>query len=446
MSNGFPSQEIANRLREQYPKGTRVELVSMNDPYTTLRPGDRGEVSFVDDAGTIFVNWENGSGLGVAYGEDSIKRLENERRYETGADFWRDAATGYGIQEAAGICGRYLNTQLGMELNREEKQFCRELFAAMLEDTAVPTDPAKVVYPYPFQTADERGEVDFYHFSRERNQACAQAIDDAIHKSSYRANYYNLEIAAMKVIHEYGFERVKALLAHHIQSCEYDGRYSAANKKWAAGITVPEKAFDHAILNAHAILLDDFARYAREKHTELDAERFALPGREEAGQFVHGYEILRTIQFNNDRGLALGHNPAAVEPFVTWQFTVDNGKREFYWGHYKSDEKSAQDDYTTRAACYMRDEPVTERFNPIATVELSTEQNYNMVDGIRNNMAVEKADLTDGQTHEELRELAPETLPGEKPSVLEQIREARKNPAPPSPKQELDRDGVELER
>ncbi|MDL2258572.1 DUF3849 domain-containing protein [Eubacteriales bacterium OttesenSCG-928-K08] len=309
----------------------------------------------------------------------------------------------------------------------------------MLEDTAARTDPAKVVYPYPFQTADERSEVDFYHFSRERNQACAQAIDDAIRKSSYRANYYNLEIAAMKVIHEYGFERVKVLLAHHIQRHEYDGRYSAANKKWAAGITVPEKAFDHAILNAHAILLDDFARYAREKYIELGAERFALPGREEAGQFVHGYEILRTIQFSNDRGFALGHNPAAAEPFVTWQFTVDNGKREFYWGHYKSDEKGAQDDYTTRTACYLRDEPVTEQYNPIATVELSTEQNYNMVDGVRNNMAVEKADLTDGQTHEELRELAPETLPGEKPSVLEQIREARKNPAPPSPKKEVDK-------
>ena len=55
-----------------------------------------------------------------------------------------------------------------------------------------------------------------------------------------------------------------------------------------------------------------------------------------------------------------------------------------------------------------------------------------MIDGARNNMAQAKADLTDGQTHEEVSELAPETLPDEKPSVLEQIREARKNLAAPS--------------
>ena len=73
--NGFPSKETVERLREQYPKGTRVELVFINDPYTRLKPGDQGEVEMVDDIGTIHVRWDNGSGLGVAYGEDRIKRL-----------------------------------------------------------------------------------------------------------------------------------------------------------------------------------------------------------------------------------------------------------------------------------------------------------------------------------------------------------------------------------
>ena len=53
-----------------YPSGCRVELVSMDDPYTKLEPGDQGTVKFVDDIGTIFVNWDCGSGLGIAYGED----------------------------------------------------------------------------------------------------------------------------------------------------------------------------------------------------------------------------------------------------------------------------------------------------------------------------------------------------------------------------------------
>ena len=62
-------------LRQQYPKGTRVELMSMDDPYSKLKPGDQGTVEMVDDIGTIFVRWDCGSGLGVAYGEDSIKKL-----------------------------------------------------------------------------------------------------------------------------------------------------------------------------------------------------------------------------------------------------------------------------------------------------------------------------------------------------------------------------------
>jgi len=73
--NKFPCKETVNRIREQYPHGCRVELVRMNDPYSKLRPGDRGTVDFIDDTGTIFCNWDNGSTLGVVYGEDAVKRL-----------------------------------------------------------------------------------------------------------------------------------------------------------------------------------------------------------------------------------------------------------------------------------------------------------------------------------------------------------------------------------
>ncbi len=64
-SNGFPHPALVERRRAQYPKGCRVELVSMDDPHTTLRPGDQGTVSFVDDIGTVFVDWDSGSKLGV---------------------------------------------------------------------------------------------------------------------------------------------------------------------------------------------------------------------------------------------------------------------------------------------------------------------------------------------------------------------------------------------
>lgn len=67
------------QLREEYPIGTRVELIHMDDPYNKkLVPGCRGTVRWVDDWGTIHVNWDCGSGLGVVYGEDSCRKVADE--------------------------------------------------------------------------------------------------------------------------------------------------------------------------------------------------------------------------------------------------------------------------------------------------------------------------------------------------------------------------------
>jgi len=74
-NDGFPSRARINMLRAQYPKGTRVELVHTSDPYTKLQPGTRGTVEFVDDVGTIQINWDNGSGLGMIPGEDEVRKL-----------------------------------------------------------------------------------------------------------------------------------------------------------------------------------------------------------------------------------------------------------------------------------------------------------------------------------------------------------------------------------
>lgn len=74
-NNGFPSRETVERVRKMYPKGTRVELIQMDDSYSRLKPGDRGTVRFVDDAATVFVDWDSGSGLGVVYGKDQVKKL-----------------------------------------------------------------------------------------------------------------------------------------------------------------------------------------------------------------------------------------------------------------------------------------------------------------------------------------------------------------------------------
>ncbi len=68
--------EMLKQLKEYYTSGTRVMLIRMNDPYTNLRQGDRGTVTLVDDIGTIHVNWDCGSTLGVVFGEDECQKIE----------------------------------------------------------------------------------------------------------------------------------------------------------------------------------------------------------------------------------------------------------------------------------------------------------------------------------------------------------------------------------
>ena len=62
-------------LRKKYPKGTRVELVSLEDPYSRMPEGTRGTVDAVDDIGTIHVRWDNGSGLGIVPGVDTVRKV-----------------------------------------------------------------------------------------------------------------------------------------------------------------------------------------------------------------------------------------------------------------------------------------------------------------------------------------------------------------------------------
>lgn len=70
---------------------------------------------------------------------------------------------------------------------------------------------------------------------------------------------------------------------------------------------------------------------------------------------VQGYRIKQSRGFDNNRGFVIAENPGAPSPFVTWQYTEDNGSRDYYWGHYFSDERSAVKDYENRVSEYMAD-------------------------------------------------------------------------------------------
>lgn len=78
--NNFPSEKFVEGIRKGYLVGARVELLEMNDPYRVMPKGLKGTVTWVDDTGTIGVDWDNGSSLGVVYGIDRC-RIINKTKY-----------------------------------------------------------------------------------------------------------------------------------------------------------------------------------------------------------------------------------------------------------------------------------------------------------------------------------------------------------------------------
>lgn len=71
----FATKEIVENLRKEYPEGTRVVLIKMDD-FQAPPIGTKGTVRGVDDTGSILVKWDNGSGLNVVYGEDKCEKIE----------------------------------------------------------------------------------------------------------------------------------------------------------------------------------------------------------------------------------------------------------------------------------------------------------------------------------------------------------------------------------
>lgn len=80
-------------LRGRYPVGTRIRLIHMDDPYTSLKPGDEGTITGVDDLGTLQMIWDTGSTLGLIPGVDNFEIIkENPDCYTGKAVFVRKAA------------------------------------------------------------------------------------------------------------------------------------------------------------------------------------------------------------------------------------------------------------------------------------------------------------------------------------------------------------------
>lgn len=71
---GFPNKETVDRIRREYPVGTRAVLVRMDDVQAPP-VGTKGTVLGVDDTGSLLMRWDTGSSLNVIYGEDIVDKI-----------------------------------------------------------------------------------------------------------------------------------------------------------------------------------------------------------------------------------------------------------------------------------------------------------------------------------------------------------------------------------
>ncbi|HVJ50066.1 DUF4314 domain-containing protein [Desulfitobacterium sp.] len=70
------------RIKEMYPKGTRIRLTAMAGE-SDMPSGLMGTVDFVDDAGQLQMVWDNGRSLALVPGEDSFATISQPEPVQT---------------------------------------------------------------------------------------------------------------------------------------------------------------------------------------------------------------------------------------------------------------------------------------------------------------------------------------------------------------------------
>ena len=155
------------------------------------------------------------------------------------------------------------------------------------------TDDSDVpVYYESFGYAAENGEVDLYRISRQLNEDCRNAIEEAI-----ADNFDGMHLAddaTKSVVEQFGMERMGYILAYTLNYNNHDGRYSHSNKEWAETTCKGERGNNIRpdwIVRSHPAVLNGFVDMYRK---ELEAEQ----QREPEKPFVQQFYVVTDLQTN----------------------------------------------------------------------------------------------------------------------------------------------------
>lgn len=79
---GFPTREQVERIKLQYPPGTRICVDNMSDDPRPIPPNTMGTVQHVDDIGTVHCCFDNSRQLGLIPGVDSFHIVQQSEEME----------------------------------------------------------------------------------------------------------------------------------------------------------------------------------------------------------------------------------------------------------------------------------------------------------------------------------------------------------------------------
>ena len=158
----------------------------------------------------------------------------------------------------------YASVNSGTDTAEFIRDYCEHYHSAVMSgQTKMP------VYLKTSHYALEHGEFEQYQASRRLTEECRNAIDKAISE-----NYDGMHLQTgfeMRLIDEYGEERVKYIFATTLRENLGDGRYSPENKGWAENIPVSESPEERrsCCLNSHPAVIDGVVRLIR-KYEQLN--------------------------------------------------------------------------------------------------------------------------------------------------------------------------------
>ena len=125
------------------------------------------------------------------------------------------------------------------------------------------------LYPYSAKEARERNELSLWRESHRANIACREAIEDTIRRS-FDGMHLDKDCIT-PVLDEYGFKRTAWVLANTLHELKGDGRFTPANKQWAARHYIPrdERHIADITVRSHPAVLDGFVTLCRKAYQKL---------------------------------------------------------------------------------------------------------------------------------------------------------------------------------